>query len=157
MIVAIADTHTTIWYFYSDSRLGKAGSDFIDDTIAKGDHIGVSAISIAEMIYLVEKGRIPTSALRDLHDATANPRAVLRHVPLDAHVAMKMAEIPRQNLPSRPGNRRSRTVLRHTRIEPRRPNPLIRHQNHLVITGDPLRGVPRSLRQGIGTELFRAS
>jgi PIN domain nuclease of toxin-antitoxin system len=77
MIVAIAGTHTTIWYLFSDSRLGKAASDFIDSTIAKGDHIGVSAISIAEMIYLVEKGRIPASAVRDLHDATANPKAVL--------------------------------------------------------------------------------
>jgi PIN domain nuclease of toxin-antitoxin system len=34
MIVAIADTHTTIWYLFSDSRLGKAASDFIDSAIA---------------------------------------------------------------------------------------------------------------------------
>ena len=59
MIVAIADTHTAIWYLFSDPRLGKAASAFIDETIAKGDHVGVSVISIAEMIYLVEKGRIP--------------------------------------------------------------------------------------------------
>jgi PIN domain nuclease of toxin-antitoxin system len=63
MIVAIADTHTTIWYLFSDPRLGNAASAFIDDTIAKGDHIGLSAISIAEMVYLIEKGRIPANAL----------------------------------------------------------------------------------------------
>ncbi len=78
MIVAIADTHTTIWYLYSDPRLGKAASDFIDSTIAKGDPIGVSAMSIAEMIYLAEKGRIPASTVGDLRDAPANPRAVLQ-------------------------------------------------------------------------------
>lgn len=111
MIVAIADTHTTIWYLYSDSRLGKAASDFIDNTISKGDHIGVSAITIAEMIYLVEKGRIPANALRDLHDATANPKAVLRYVPLDVHVAMKMTEIPRQNLPDLPDRVIAATAL----------------------------------------------
>jgi PIN domain nuclease of toxin-antitoxin system len=55
MIVAIADTHTAIWYLFSDPRLGKAASAFIDDATAKGDHIGVSAISIAEMVYLVER------------------------------------------------------------------------------------------------------
>jgi hypothetical protein len=39
-------------------RIKKSGtSTFIDDTIAAGDHIGVSAISIAEMVYLIEKGR----------------------------------------------------------------------------------------------------
>jgi PIN domain nuclease of toxin-antitoxin system len=95
MIVAIADTHTTIWYLFSDSRLGKAASAFIDSTIAKGDHIGVSAITIAEMIYLGEKSRIPASAVQDLRNATANPKAVLKYVPLDEHVAMRMAEIPR--------------------------------------------------------------
>ena len=70
MIVAIADTHTAIWYLFSHPRLGKAASAFIDETIAKGDHVGVSAISIAEMIYLVEKGRIPANALNDLRAAT---------------------------------------------------------------------------------------
>lgn len=33
----------------SDPRLGKAASAFIDDTIAKGNQIGVSAITLAEI------------------------------------------------------------------------------------------------------------
>jgi PIN domain nuclease of toxin-antitoxin system len=61
MIAAIADTHSVILYLFSDPRLGKAASAFIDVTITNGDHIGVSAITIAEMIYLTEKGRsLPT-------------------------------------------------------------------------------------------------
>jgi len=111
MIVAIADTHTTIWYLFSDSRLGKAASDFIDNTITKGDHIGVSAITIAEMIYLVEKGRIPASAVQDLSNAAANPKAVLKYVPLDEHVAMKMMDVPRQNLPDLPDRIVAATAL----------------------------------------------
>jgi PIN domain nuclease of toxin-antitoxin system len=91
--------------------LGKAASDFIDSAIGKGDHIGVSAISIAEMIYLVEKGRIPANAVRDLHSATANPKAVLHYVPLDEHIAMKMAEIPRQDLPDLPDRIVAATAL----------------------------------------------
>lgn len=66
MIAAIADTHTAIWYLFSDRRLGPAASIFIDNAIADGDHIGISAISVAEMIYLIEKGRIPANALKDL-------------------------------------------------------------------------------------------
>jgi PIN domain nuclease of toxin-antitoxin system len=54
MIVAIADTHASIWYLFSGPRLGNAASSFFDNTILKGDHIGVSAISIVEMIYLME-------------------------------------------------------------------------------------------------------
>jgi PIN domain nuclease of toxin-antitoxin system len=138
MIVAIGDTHTTIWYLFSDSRLGKVAPEFIDSTIAKGDHIGVSAISVAEMIYHVEKGRIPASAVRDLHDATANQKAVLQYVPLDEHVAMKMAEIPRQNLPDLPDRVVAATALflERTGIEPRRTHSPIRYKSHLVIRGN---------------------
>jgi PIN domain nuclease of toxin-antitoxin system len=102
MIVAIADTHSTLWYLFSDPRLGKAASAFIDDTIAKGDHIGISATSIAEMVYLIEKGRIPSKALRDLQAATTDTKAVLRHVSFDEKIATKMAEVSRQDLPHLP-------------------------------------------------------
>jgi PIN domain nuclease of toxin-antitoxin system len=102
MIRAIADTHATIWYLFSDPRLGRAASAFIDDTVANGDHNGVSAISFAEMIYLIEKGRIPASALDDLNAAIADPKTVLKHVPLDDKIAMKMAAVPRQDVPDLP-------------------------------------------------------
>ena len=111
MIVAIADTHTTLWYLFSDPRLGEAASAFIDDTIAAGDHIGVSAISVAEMVYLIEKGRIPANALNDLQAAIADPKAVLRYVQLDENIAMKMAEIPRQDIPDLPDRIIAATAL----------------------------------------------
>lgn len=95
MIAAIADTHATIWYLFSDPRLSGTASDFIEATIATGNHIGVSAISIAEMVYLVEKNRIPANALTDLRTAMSDPRAVVLQVPLDEAVALKMTEIVR--------------------------------------------------------------
>jgi PIN domain nuclease of toxin-antitoxin system len=101
MIVAIADTHATIWYLYSDPRLS-AASAFIDETVAAGDHIVISAITIAEMIYLIEKGRIPTGTLDDLRAATADPASVLRHVAFDEGIATKMAEVPRRQIPDLP-------------------------------------------------------
>lgn len=99
MIVAIADTHAVIWYLFSDPRLGKAASAFIDNAIANGDHVGVSAITIAEMVYLTEKGRIPVSAIYDLHAATSDPKAVLQYVSLDENIATKMMNIGRQDVP----------------------------------------------------------
>ncbi len=102
MIVAVADTHAVIWYLFSDARLGKAASAFIDSAIANGNHVGVSAITIAEMIYLIEKSRIPQNALYDLNAATADAMAILRYVPLDEKVAMKMMEVSRLDLPDLP-------------------------------------------------------
>ncbi len=87
---------------FSDARLGKAASAFIDSAIANGSHVGVSAITIAEMIYLIEKSRIPQNALYDLNAATADAMAILRYVPLDERVAMKMMEVSRLDLPDLP-------------------------------------------------------
>jgi PIN domain nuclease of toxin-antitoxin system len=39
MIVAVADTHAAIWYLFSDPRLSKTASAFIDETIAAGEHM----------------------------------------------------------------------------------------------------------------------
>jgi len=94
MIAAIADTHTTIWYLFSDPRLGSGASASIDAAVSKGEHIGVSAITIVEIVYLMEKGRIPGSALADLRGATLDEAAVLRCIALDERIAMKMMEVP---------------------------------------------------------------
>jgi PIN domain nuclease of toxin-antitoxin system len=102
MIAAIADTHTAIWYLFSDPRLGRAASAFIDATIANGDHIGLSAISLAEMVYLIEKGRIPAHTLDDVLAAIADPKAVLQQVPLDDRIVVKMREVSRQDIPDLP-------------------------------------------------------
>lgn len=102
MIVAIADTHAVIWYLFSDSRLGEAASAFIDNAIESGDHVGVSAITVAEMIYLVEKGRIPPNSVYDLRAATVDSKAVLQHVPFDERIAIQMTNISRDNVPDLP-------------------------------------------------------
>ena len=102
MLAAVADTHTAIWYLFSDPRLGQRASDSIDEATAKGDHIGVSAITLAEMVYLLEKGRIPTAALSDLLAAIADPESVLLEVPLDSRIAQEMMAIPREEIPDLP-------------------------------------------------------
>ena len=102
MIAGIADTHTAIWYLFSDERLGRGASAFIDATIANGDHIGVSAISFAEMVYLIEKARIPPTALDDPLVAIADPKNVLQQVTLDDEIAVNMRRIPREDIPDLP-------------------------------------------------------
>jgi PIN domain nuclease of toxin-antitoxin system len=111
MIVAIADTHAVIWYLFYDPRLGKAALAFINETVTNGDHIGVSAISLAEMVYLVEKARIPANSLIDLHSALSDPASILQHVPLDEAVAMRMTGISRSDIPDLPDRIIAATAL----------------------------------------------
>jgi PIN domain nuclease of toxin-antitoxin system len=57
MIVSVADTHTLIWYLFDDPRLSAAARQVIEKTVQDGNQVGVSSISIAEMVYLSEKNR----------------------------------------------------------------------------------------------------
>lgn len=113
MIVAIADTHTAIWYVFSDARLSQAASDFIERTVTSGDHIGISAISFAEMVYLIEKERIASNALADLLTAIADPNSLLTQIPLDDSVARAMAAVPRNDVPDLPDRIIAATALTH--------------------------------------------
>ena len=68
MIVAIADTHAIIWYLYEDSRLSKRADEFIEAAYKRGDQIGVSSITLIEMVYLIEKGVYHRKASVLLHE-----------------------------------------------------------------------------------------
>lgn len=56
MIAGVADTHAALWHLFNDKRLSAAAVDFIDQAAAQRQRIAVSAISLAEIVYLVEKG-----------------------------------------------------------------------------------------------------
>jgi PIN domain nuclease of toxin-antitoxin system len=57
MIAGVADTHTVLWYLLKDARLSDRAHEFIDEAAAAGNDIAVSAISLAEIVYLIEKNR----------------------------------------------------------------------------------------------------
>ena len=102
MIVGIADTHVVIWYLYDDERLSQTAGDFIDQAAAQANHIGVSPITIVEMIYLIERGRIPAEALQIIVGVLKQPDAVFTHIPFDLGIAQALQQIDRSNVPDMP-------------------------------------------------------
>jgi PIN domain nuclease of toxin-antitoxin system len=59
MIEAIADTHALIWYLFKDSRLSNTARSQIEQATTVGNQIGFSSITLAEIVYLSERNRIP--------------------------------------------------------------------------------------------------
>ena len=55
MIVGVADTHTALWYLHKNPRLSVRARTFMDDAALAGHGIALSPISLAEIVYLVEK------------------------------------------------------------------------------------------------------
>lgn len=101
-IAGVADTHTALWYLYGDSRLSKRAKTFIDDAAAAVKKIAVSAISLAEIVYLVEKRRVPASAYHDLRSALSDTDHVFVEEPLIADVVEAMRVVSRDAVPDMP-------------------------------------------------------
>ena len=58
MLRAMADTHAIIWYLFADPRLSDKARTTIEEAAVEGDQIALSSITLAEIVYLSEKGRI---------------------------------------------------------------------------------------------------
>ncbi len=102
MIAGVADTHTAIWYLFNDARLSIASTDFIDRAAADGSRILISSISLAEIVYLTEKGRIPANVYVDLKAALADPEHVFKEAVFTSEVVEAMRRVPRDAVPDMP-------------------------------------------------------
>ena len=102
MVAGVADTHTTLWYLYDDARLSAAAGDCIDQAAAAGSHIAVSSISLAEIVYLIEKNRLPANAYTDLKAALDDPDHVFQEAPFTVEIVDAMRQVPRADVPDMP-------------------------------------------------------
>ena len=112
MIVAIADTHAAIWYIYDDTRLSAQANQTLDEAVANGLQIGLSTISLIEVVYLIEKNRLAPDTLERLTDTLKNPDKVLVEVPVDGEVVEYARQIPRDQVPDLPDRVVAGTALR---------------------------------------------
>jgi PIN domain nuclease of toxin-antitoxin system len=111
MISAIADTHTVIWYLYNDTRISEKAKRFIEATGEQGNQIGLSTITLVEIVYLIEKGRIENRAFTKLNSELQNNQSVLREIPLTNRIVMELAEINRNSIPDMPDRIIAATAL----------------------------------------------
>ena len=102
MIAGVADTHTALWYLLKNPRLSAIARTFMDDAASAGHDVVLSPISLAEIVYLVEKGRLPASAYAELREALNDPDFVLREAPLTGEVVETMRQVPRVDSPDMP-------------------------------------------------------
>jgi PIN domain nuclease of toxin-antitoxin system len=111
MVAAVADTHAALWHLYGDARLSARARDFIESSARVGQKVGVSTISLAEIVYLAEKQRIPATAFEDLSEAVADPDGVFQEIPLTQRIVCSMAVVIRQEVPDLPDRIVAATAL----------------------------------------------
>ena len=54
----VTDTHSLVWYFTDDQRLGKRALKIFESTVKAGQII-VPTVVLAEILYIAKKDRIP--------------------------------------------------------------------------------------------------
>lgn len=99
MSAVVADTHVIVWYLQDSNKLSSSALLALEDAIENGESIYVSAISIVEITYLVEKSRLPAIALEQLLQSLRDPDVSLVVAPIDLAIAECLSQIPRETVP----------------------------------------------------------
>jgi len=99
---AVIDTHTAIWYLNADAQLSDRAKRFIDEAGRRGIPVLISSISLVEVVYLCEKGRIPSESLTRLEEALRLQDSALRVADLTMAVALAVGRVIRDEVPDIP-------------------------------------------------------
>jgi PIN domain nuclease of toxin-antitoxin system len=101
MAVAL-DTHAVIWYLSKPDLLSSAALNAIEDAVNSGEDVFLSAMSLVEVIYLAEKGRLRLDSVKQFESALHETEAGIIVVPLDSAVAASVQRISRAAVPDMP-------------------------------------------------------
>jgi len=101
-ITGVADSHAALWHLFDDSRLSAAARSFIDQSAIARQKIAISSISLAEVVYLIEKSRLPSSAYDELVLALADPEHVFTEAVFTAAIVQSMRKVSRAEVPDMP-------------------------------------------------------
>jgi len=111
MSVAVADTHAVIWYLANDARLSVNARMRFEDAARNGEQIAISAVTLVEIVYLVEKGRIPAGRFTQLMTALDDPESLLVEVALTPTIARTLSRVDRDEVPDMPDRIIAATAL----------------------------------------------
>jgi PIN domain nuclease of toxin-antitoxin system len=100
---AVLDTHTAIWYLNADARLSERAKQFIEEAGRRGMPVLISSISLVEVVYLCEKGRIPSESLtRLLEEELSLQDNAVCVADLTIAVALAVGRVIRDEVPEMP-------------------------------------------------------
>lgn len=126
-MLALLDTHALIWYLYDDPRLSQKARDMLEKAALSSDHVACSALTLAEVIYLQEKERLPAGTFDRLVEALEAKNSLLVVAPVTLAVVVAMRNIPRTEVPDLPDRVIAATAL-HLNV------PLISRDRKIIVS-----------------------
>jgi len=96
----VADTHAILWYIDQSPQLSLAARTALDRALSSS--IYVSAISLVEVAYLIDKKTVDAAVFDVLLKLTGDPASGIVLVPVEAAVATAVRLVPRRLVPDMP-------------------------------------------------------
>lgn len=108
----VADTHTMIWYVDAPPELSPAATAAMDAAAnTGGEYIFISAITLVEMRYLVEKNRIKAAVLTRVEQELDETDPMIVATSVDRTISAALASISRLIVPDMPDRIIAATAL----------------------------------------------
>ncbi len=105
------DTHAAVWYFAKSPQISAIARNAVNNAIADGFVIILPTISIVEIVYLIEKGRLVPQTLTSLMQVLKLPNSSFISQGLTEDIAQTLAQIPRSIVPEMPDRIIAATAL----------------------------------------------
>lgn len=91
----VVDTHAFIWYVQASRRLSDKARQAMDDATAADLPLLISAVTVVELTYLMEKGSFTQANIDALVELLAAADSGFEVAPVDGTVAQAVGRIPR--------------------------------------------------------------
>ena len=112
MASIVADTHTLVWYIlYPEKLSSKALLALRQAANHEDSSIYLSAISIVEIGYLVDKSRLPEVVWTRLNEAINDNDTGIIVTPVDSEIGFAIRRIARASVPDMPDRIIAATAL----------------------------------------------
>ena len=107
----VTDTHALIWYLQDSPRLGAAARAAFEACDRGEISVYVPTICLVEIVYLEEKGRIPSNLKARLDAIILAGTSGLIFASLTTQVVDELALVPRADVPDMPDRIIAATAL----------------------------------------------
>ena len=111
MNAVVVDTHAVIWALLDRSRLSAAAKETLETANRSGAPVYVPTISIVEIVYLIEKGRLPVEVKARLGELLDDQSTNLIATSLDHEIADRVEHVSRDAIPDMPDRVIAATAL----------------------------------------------
>ncbi len=107
----VIDTHAAVWYFANLPQMSAIARNAVNGAIANGFVIILPTVSIVEIVYLIERGRLIPQTLTSLLQALKLSNSSFVSQDLTEDIAQTLSHIPRSTVPDMPDRIIAATAL----------------------------------------------